>query len=1232
MLSNGYIIVLTIPVLSIAFLCLSGFSNGAMQFKHLLSTTNTTLGEAKMHGWTCSHCHDSNKELIFDDPSKKAKEASASPVSIHINLTVHGEKNSSSVVPITHQGPRRILLERIENQIKQINDCNKMVRNLSDYTSLLKNLNDECAIESYLKMIQLDESCMRRISDIQAKCSQSIVEYDRTKEDVAFWMNQSTICSKSSEFFFNELQQCKTNISELSYALNRSNGLKLTAQTTIKDLEAANGKVSSLEKKLSKVEQELSKKYLVDIEIDQNPSLSKGSVFLYSMLLLLLGYFIRECKMKAAENDFYSGSDGDSAIEQLKSAEEVEDSEKSESDEVSNEIVHQGSVQFGQIDFSASGDNEVVDLKNENILLKRQIANLSLEIIKVENELSNAQNEKSVFEVRRSELSDRVNELQRDLESCNALLKLKQEESIRLTDELQSAKFLVEENKQQVNNLSKRFEEALISHDKAIRELQMQLETATRLFNSSQAEVLEGRSRLEMLEKDIMATKFLADQQQQAVQRELDAALEDRRHLQEDLRQRVKDVQQLEAKLAEESLSREQLRNLLDKAKFDFDNLKNAHQSNQVSWQERLETELILYESAKKDLEHLLDTAKTDIANLKDEHEKDELSWQEQLKNERNSLDSTKKNLELQLKDLSQLLDTNSRRYTDDIEGLQREVDTLTYSLNSTRAELQSKSARVEALQLELDKRSQNTEKDFMELQAQLDGALLNAVVLGEDILIRDEQIRKLREELLAASDSSSKLQSQLEVAISENETLKASAVEALNRTVENLRTEFETKLEIQTAATRNAEERSTGLIHQLSICESALTEKNLAIQSKVVLVEELRERIQFLGEEKSTEAESYRLKLESQRSALSQSQNELKKSNEELDKVKQDLAASMLANEEHTKQLNDQFEGLRAALRALMDEDALKYNAKIISLENDLLSKDGDIVRICKERDDEILRLRNELDAISTDCEIYQQSLTAKEEELQSTMITYLKLSDDLRALTETIHEKQAENIELQQSKESLEAEVVGLEAEIKSLTQQLLDRDRTLSYLQAEYQTCRVNVSEVLKNAQNVEARAQALLADLRDSYERHCDVLRQFDEDCIGPRLSYDSCEEVFAANNPMYFSTDSQESQVSGLTSDDTGCSHRNSFADVQSEVVSALQKVQLIPNQLTSIEFHTTLLQRYLDAQIATQKQLADSHAERVNDLEKLIAEAEKRLRDDNSIMAQMLSKFVHYDN
>ena len=678
--------------------------------------------------------------------------------------------------------------------------------------------------------------------------------------------------------------------------------------------------------------------------------------------------------------------------------------------------------------------------------------------------------------------------------------------------------------------------------------------------------------------------------------------------------------------------AKKDLEHLLDTAKTDIANLKDEHQKNELSWQERLEGEKNLYESTKKDFERLLDTAKTDIANLKDEHEKDELSWQEQLKNERNSLDSTKKNLELQLKDLSQLLDTNSRRYTDDIEGLQREVDTLTYSLNSTRAELQSKSARVEALQLELDKRSQNTEKDFMELQAQLDGALLNAVVLGEDILIRDEQIRKLREELLAASDSSSKLQSQLEVAISENETLKASAVEALNRTVENLRTEFETKLEIQTAATRNAEERSTGLIHQLSICESALTEKNLAIQSKVVLVEELRERIQFLGEEKSTEAESYRLKLESQRSALSQSQNELKKSNEELDKVKQDLAASMLANEEHTKQLNDQFEGLRAALRALMDEDALKYNAKIISLENDLLSKDGDIVRICKERDDEILRLRNELDAISTDCEIYQQSLTAKEEELQSTMITYLKLSDDLRALTETIHEKQAENIELQQSKESLEAEVVGLEAEIKSLTQQLLDRDRTLSYLQAEYQTCRVNVSEVLKNAQNVEARAQALLADLRDSYERHCDVLRQFDEDCIGPRLSYDSCEEVFAANNPMYFSTDSQESQVSGLTSDDTGCSHRNSFADVQSEVVSALQKVQLIPNQLTSIEFHTTLLQRYLDAQIATQKQLADSHAERVNDLEKLIAEAEKRLRDDNSIMAQMLSKFVHYDN
>ena len=357
------------------------------------------------------------------------------------------------------------------------------------------------------------------------------------------------------------------------------------------------------------------------------------------------------------------------------------------------------------------------------------------------------------------------------------------------------------------------------------------------------------------------------------------------------------------------------------------------------------------------------------------------------------------------------------------------------------------------------------------------------------------------------------------------------------------------------------------------------------------------------------------------------ESARSLQERDDQLQRLRSELEASLskvtnITTEIEVKEakFREEIGNLSEALKA-SNEDGESTKKVRVSLEMEVESLKSELFRVIRDRDDEIKRLQSESAA---SYEALQKSLKLKDEEFQLVVATNSQVATSLSAA-------QARIEELLRSNSSLESDVTRVEGNLASLAQQLLEKDRTLSYLQAEYQTCRVNVSEVCKNAQTVEARAQSLLLDLRKSFEEHRDVLKRFDKDKSGPRLSYgsESYDEVFSLSNPMHVSSDSQESVPPLMSADEEGFNHKNSFADVQSQVVLALQTIQSVPGQLRSIEFHTSLLQRYLESQQSylesQQQMLADHYTSKISELERLIAEAEQHLRDDNSIMAEILS-------
>ena len=470
-------------------------------------------------------------------------------------------------------------------------------------------------------------------------------------------------------------------------------------------------------------------------------------------------------------------------------------------------------------------------------------------------------------------------------------------------------------------------------------------------------------------------------------------------------------------------------------------------------------------------------------------------------------------------------------------------------------------------------------------------------------VSIQEEELDKLRDEktkdvtLLAElhrslRDVKAEVSNQ-ELAIENlrsEKTGDSALMQSLNRQIENLKEDLN-----QVSSGRDdAERRCASLTQKLSVATSK------AILNEECLNQQLEESQVALS---NFTAESHSVKqqltseLESIKSMQTKSDNDLKLSRERVSDLEENL------------------DSLEKELRLLRDSSTAEKleseNAKVILL-TDFAAKEAalqqklaealatieDNVRALKQQHEDTQLLQNDL-----------VSMTTKAAEM---------------ALSSKKYEAVIQ--ELQQKVATADATIKELDKAKASLSQSLLERERTLSFLQSEYQTCRVNITEVCENALNLNARSEALVKVLRNSFEEHRELLKIHDEE-KGPRLSYsdsDTGDEVFSANNPMYvISTDSQDTQDGSLSTTDDALRH--SSADVPNQVMLALEKIRSIPNQLTSIEFHTTLLQRFLDSHVAAQQEQANnSNEDEVSDLKRQIEEAALFIKQENSILTEML--------
>ena len=307
-----------------------------MNLKQLLPIDNhitemKKYARSKISKFVCSDCYDSNLILTADTAQEP------SPFNVFINMTVHkSNPNSIDVAPITHQGPRRVLLERIDEQTKQINDCNKIVKDLADLTSSLKKSNDECELKAHINVVEREERCVKQLEEMRSRDKS---DCNTAHEQLTFWKNESKTCFKSSQYVLAEMKECNGTISRVAASLSSCRSQEAACLADARDLSSTssllsrnyascNASLSRSEAAMQKSMQQVADLNLqlsvlrrllrdenkevaalsalrkqrrgdaaeAETEVDEVMSFNRGSLILLAMALLLAGYCIRELK------------------------------------------------------------------------------------------------------------------------------------------------------------------------------------------------------------------------------------------------------------------------------------------------------------------------------------------------------------------------------------------------------------------------------------------------------------------------------------------------------------------------------------------------------------------------------------------------------------------------------------------------------------------------------------------------------------------------------------------------------------------------------------------------------------------------------------------------------------------------------------------------------------------------------------------------------------------------
>jgi len=322
-------------------------------------------------GWKCTDCYDSN-HFVLSNGKEIVESEHKLPSNLNVNIKIDvnnnlNPSNSSEIVPVMHQGPRRVLLQRIDEQSKQLQDCTLSVRNLSTSAADFKKAYDECVIQSYTSQLQLKEEFDTKYKilldaeyNLKLKNSQLSAEVVDSNVQLELYSFESKEFAKNMADLQLKLNRCKNESTKVvssnqqqhldlqrkfdsSEALLKDcNSQKSTSlsdnrlltnslaeadekiQKCIADLaqcsllrEESNYQISELHRVRDKAANELtvlnSKTHRLEETLsslqscspkappDNSPKLSRAALFLYSSLLLLIGYFVREMRSQPAD-------------------------------------------------------------------------------------------------------------------------------------------------------------------------------------------------------------------------------------------------------------------------------------------------------------------------------------------------------------------------------------------------------------------------------------------------------------------------------------------------------------------------------------------------------------------------------------------------------------------------------------------------------------------------------------------------------------------------------------------------------------------------------------------------------------------------------------------------------------------------------------------------------------------------------------------------------------------
>jgi hypothetical protein len=333
--------------------------------------------------------------MFYGKNLKNLSSTPSFPENFLVNIKIdvkHSNYNDTGhqLVPATHEGPRRVLLERIDHQLQEINDCNNRVHFLTEQAIELKKESDECVIQSYAAILKRNQECEKameeasriesmlrsnyyllswefhqlrknlstlsasntsmteRVASLQTqleKCNHQLLSMSSSFDKLSVESQKSINTSESNLRFClsrnaNDSRTIASQIGEISSlelgklacneslsiceagraSQSRNNAVLLDTVERLNssvgqqaaELATAKDKAWTLEKSLSLLRIEMMKgkdepaaapdsgktaQSIDVVQVAQPVTLTRSALFLYSMLLLLLGYFIREFKL-----------------------------------------------------------------------------------------------------------------------------------------------------------------------------------------------------------------------------------------------------------------------------------------------------------------------------------------------------------------------------------------------------------------------------------------------------------------------------------------------------------------------------------------------------------------------------------------------------------------------------------------------------------------------------------------------------------------------------------------------------------------------------------------------------------------------------------------------------------------------------------------------------------------------------------------------------------------------